>query len=130
MENNSVLWALIGVIIGALLTGIINYVLQLSQFKHNKEMYYLQNKSKESVKETLLELLNHRKFIDRSFKAISARIGGYDDKELRQLLNEVGAVLVNKKDAKDDKNEWWYLKERKEERKKKKKEKADKKSNL
>lgn len=92
----------------------------------NKEMYFLQNKSKESVKETLLELLNHRNYVDRSFKALSERIGGYNDKELRLILNEVGAVKVNKKDAKDGKNEWWYLKDRKGERDEMKKKKVDK----
>ena len=110
-------WALAGVIIGAISTGIINYLLQLSQFKHNKDMYYLQNQSKEQVKEILLELLNHRTYTDRSFSTIRKRIGGYTDDELKLLLHEVGA----KKSISRTDDEWWYLKDRTEERNEKRK---------
>lgn len=93
------LWALFGVIIGALLTGIINFLLQKSQFKHNKEMYYLQNQSREQVKEIILDLLNHRSFTDRSFEAIHKRIGGYSEDAIRQMLHEVGAIPLHVKMA-------------------------------
>jgi hypothetical protein len=112
------LWALFGVIIGALLTGIINFLLQKSQFKHNKEMYYLQNQSREQVKEIILDLLNHRSFTDRSFEAIHKRIGGYSEDAIRQMLHEVGAIPSSRKDGL---GEWWYLKERAQERIDKKK---------
>jgi len=109
MENNSVLWALVGVVVGAVLTGIINYLLQLSQFRHNKEMFLLQNKGKEFVKEIILDKLNHRTHIERSFYAIKGGIGGFNDDEIRKFLHEVGAT---KSPRKDDSGEWWYLKER------------------
>jgi hypothetical protein len=115
------MWALIGVLVGGLLTGIINYILQRLQFKHNKEMFYLENQSKEKVKDIILDLLNHRVHIDRKFKTICKRIGGYGEDEIRQMLHEVGA----KKTARsDDSVEWWYLKEREQERIEKKKEKG------
>ena len=113
LEWSSGTWTLLGVLIGGLLTGGINYLLQRSQFKHNKEMYYLQNQSKEQVKEIIEELLNHRSYTDRSFEAISKRIGGYNENEIRQILHEVGA---KKSSRNDGPGEWWYLKERAQER--------------
>lgn len=113
-EINKEIWTIIGVIIGALLTGVLNYIFQKSQFKHNKEMFYLQNISKEKVKETLIELLNHKKYPERKFKTIRKRIGAFNDDELRVLLTEVGGVKV---ESKTNKEEYWYLKERNNERK-------------
>ena len=106
-------WTLIGVVIGGLLTGTINYFLQKSQFSHNKEMYYLQNMSKENVKEYLIELLNHKKYPERKFLTIRKRVGAYSDDELRILLTEVGGL----KSQSTDGTELWYLKERDSERK-------------
>ena len=106
-------WALIGVIVGGILTGVLNFLLQKSQFKHNKEMFRLQNRSKEMVKEILSDMLNHRTHTDRSFNALKKRIGGYSDDEIKQILHEVGA---NKVIRPEDKSEWWYLKEREQER--------------
>lgn len=106
-------WALLGVIVGGLLTGVINYFLQRAQFKHNKDMFYLQNQSKEQVKETIEELLNHRRYTDRSFESIRKRIGGYSEDEIRQMLHEIGA---KKSSRQDGSGEWWYLKEREQER--------------
>ncbi|MCC5908359.1 MAG: hypothetical protein JJU13_19235 [Balneolaceae bacterium] len=106
-------WVVIGVIIGSVLTGVINYVLQKSQFKHNKEMFRLQNRSKEMVKEILIDMLNHRTHTDRSFVALKKRIGGFSDDEIKQILHEIGAKKTIRK---DDKSEWWYLKEREQER--------------
>lgn len=108
-------WALIGVAVGAILTGGINYLLQLSQFKHNRDMFLMENLSKEQVKEILLDLLNHKNFTDRSFSALRKRVGGYTDDELRKMLHEVGA----KKSTSRTDDEWWYLKDRAEERKQK-----------
>lgn len=107
------IWALIGVVIGGLLTGFINYLLQRGQFRHNKEMYYLQNMSREKVKEYLLELLHHKKYPERKFVTLRKRVGAYSDDELRILLTEVGAIKTQSADG----TELWYLKERDQERK-------------
>ncbi|MDT7832139.1 hypothetical protein RQM59_07085 [Flavobacteriaceae bacterium S356] len=107
------IWALIGVLVGGLLTGLINYLLQRSQFKHNKEMYYLQNTSRENVKDYLIELLNHKKYPERKYVTLRKRIGAYSDDDLRILLTEVGAIKSQAKDG----TELWYLKERNDERK-------------
>lgn len=109
--SNAPLWALLGVITGSLLTGFINYMLQRGQFKHNKEMFFLQNQSKEFVKELLLEWLNHKTFVARSFKTLRKRIGGYTDEELRKILHEIEA----KKTKNNKSEEIWYLKEREDE---------------
>jgi nitrogen fixation-related uncharacterized protein len=105
-------WALVGVVIGTLGTGFFNWLLQSKQFEHNKEMFLLQNKSAETVKALLIDMLNHRSYTDRSFTALKAPIGGYSDDEVRQFLHEVGAKKVTREDG----SEWWYLLSRQEER--------------
>ncbi len=105
-------WALSGVVVGAALTGFFSYALQDRQFDHNKEMFLLSNKSKESVKSILEEMLNHRTHTDRSFEALRKPIGGYSDEEIRQFLHELEA----KKAIRDDGTEWWYLLSRRDER--------------
>lgn len=106
-------WAIVGVITGGVLTGIFNFLFQKSQFKHNKEMFRLQNRSREMVKEILIDMLNHRVHTDRSFGALKKRIGGFSDDEIRQILHEIGAEKITRS---DDNSEWWYLKERELER--------------
>lgn len=106
-------WTLFGVIVGSLGTGLFNLLLQRNQFNHNKEMFLLQNKGTEIVKNVLTEMLNHRSYTDRSFSALKAPIGGYSDDEIRQFLHEVGAT---KKTSREDGTEWWYLLSRKDER--------------
>lgn len=108
-------WALTGVIVGSIGTGLFNLLLQNKQFKHNKDMFLLQNKGTEIIKNFLTEMLSHSSYTDRSFSALKAPIGGYSDDEIRQLLHEVGA----KKTSRDDGTEWWYLLSRQEERREK-----------
>jgi len=105
------LWALIGVVTGGLLTGLINYLLQTKRFAHEKDMFLLQNQSKEMVKNILAEMLNHRSYTDRNFAALKKPIGGYSDDEIRQLLHELNAKKIDR-----DGGEWWYLLDREEER--------------
>lgn len=54
------LWAIIGILLGSVATGIIGFFNQDRLFKHNKEVLSLENKSTEAVKRTLEEMLNHR----------------------------------------------------------------------
>ncbi|MFL0811614.1 MAG: hypothetical protein K6L76_14435 [Agarilytica sp.] len=105
-------WALIGVLVGSALTGLFSYALQDRQFKHNKEMFLLNNKSKEAVKNILEEMLNHRTHTDRSFEALKKPIGGYSDEEIRKFLHELNAKKVDRNDG----SEWWYLLSRRDER--------------
>ena len=84
-------WALGGVIVGALASGLINLILQKRQFTHDVKMHALQNQGKENVKSLLIEMLSHKSYTDRSFDAIRDKVGGFTDDELRLLLHEVQA---------------------------------------
>lgn len=107
------IFALIGVLIGIIGSGIVNFYLQKNQFFHEKEMYIFQNQSTENVKALLIEILNHESYTDRSFDNIRKKIGGYSDDKVRQLLHEIGAKKVSRKGTED---EWWYLASREQER--------------
>ncbi len=110
---NDALWALLGVVVGALLSAGASWLMQSRQFKHDLKMYALANQGKESVKAVLFEMLNHKSYTDRSFAAIRERVGGFTDDELRQLLHEVGARKTSRDDGFE---EWWYLETRRQER--------------
>ena len=118
ITNNPAIWAIICVLVGGLLTGFINFLLQRSQFKHNKEMFYLKNQSSEKAKEYLLELLNHKTYPERKFTTLEKRLGAYEGESLRKLLIEVGALRSQSATG----EEMWYLKEREQERRNPKKE--------
>lgn len=109
-------------ILGTAVGGFLNYRIQERKLKHEKDMFFLQNKSNENAKEYLLELLNHRNNIDRSFEALKKRIGLPEEK-VRELLLEIGCKRVERS---DDNSEWWYLAERTDERNAKRSEKGKK----
>ena len=111
VDSDAPFWTLLGVLLGGLMTGFVNHYLQKGQFRHNKEMFYLQNQSREFVKEVLLDALNHKIFVGRSFATMRKRIGGYTDDELRIILHEIEA----KKSSNQKGEEVWYLKDRQEE---------------
>ena len=106
-------WALLGVVVGILGTGLVNWLMQSRQFAHEKQMFQLQNLSAEMVKAVLQEMLNHKSYTDRSFLALKERIGGYSDDQIRQFLHEIGAKKASRADGAQ---EWWYLASRQEER--------------
>lgn len=106
-------WALLGVVVGAISTGFLNWLLQTRQFGHDKEMFLLQNKSAVMVKAVLQEMLNHKSYTDRSFLALKERVGGFSDDQVRQFLHEIGAKKTSRSDGSE---EWWYLASRQEER--------------
>ena len=106
-------FALIGVLVGIIGSGIVNLCLQKRQFSHEKDMYVLRNQSAENVKALLIEMLSHKSYTDRSFVAIRKKVGGYSDDEVRLLLHEVGAKKTSRHDSEE---EWWYLASREQER--------------
>src|SRR3546814_13438112 len=86
-------WALLGVVVGIVGTGLINWLMQSRQFAHEKQMFQLQNLSAAMVKTVLQEMLNHKSYTDRSFLALNERIGGYSDdqrSEERRVGQECG----------------------------------------
>lgn len=106
-------FALIGVLVGIVGSGIINLCLQKRQFLHEKDMYVLRNQSAENVKALLIEMLSHNSYTDRSFDSIRKKVGGYSDDEVRLLLHEVRAKKTSRQDSEE---EWWYLASRERER--------------
>jgi len=106
------MWALSGVALGAVTTGVISWLLQVKQFAHSKDMWMLEHQSAENVKTILMEMLNHRTHTDRSFDALMKPIGGYSPDQIRQMLHEIGAKRV----ARPEGGEWWYLTSRETER--------------
>jgi len=64
------------------------------------------------------KLLKHKGYTDRSFKAISEALGGWDNNphELRKILVRAGAIRVNKNEKTGTVEECWYLLERESER--------------
>jgi len=107
------MWALIGVVVGAGITGVINWIQQSRQLAHDKEMFTLKNKSADMVKAILAEMLNHRRYVERSFEALKKSVDGYSDEAIRQFLQEIGARRTERDDGAE---EWWYLTSRQQER--------------
>jgi len=107
-------WVILGVLVGALTTGLLNLIFQSRQFVHNVKMHQLENQSCENVKVLLIEKLNHHEHTDRSFEALKKNIGGFKDDEIRLLLHEIEAVQVKNKNG----EEYWYLRSRSDERNK------------
>lgn len=65
------------------------------------------------VKAILAEMLNHRRYVERSFEALKKSVGGYSDEAIRQFLHEIGAKRTERDDGAE---EWWYLTSRQTER--------------
>lgn len=107
------MWALIGVAVGAGITGLVNWIQQSRQFAHDREMFTLKSKSADMVKAILAEMLNHRRYVERSFEALKKSVGGYSDEAIRQFLHEIGARRTERDDGAE---EWWYLTSRQQER--------------
>lgn len=107
------LWALLGVAVGAGMTGLVVWLQQSRQFEHDKEMFTLKSASAEMVKAVLAEMLNHRRYVERSFETLKKSVAGYSDAAIRQFLHEIGARRVEREDGTE---EWWYLATRQAER--------------
>ena len=110
------MWAMCGVIVGGLISSATSLVMQKKQISHEVSMYKQSNLGKDSVKTILLEMLNHRNYIERSYWALRERVGGFTDDELRQILHEIGARRTSRSDGLE---EWWYLHSRENERRRK-----------
>lgn len=114
---NEAIWAIIGVVIGALMSAGADWLMQSRQFKQEMQMYSLANQSKDAVKSVLLEMLNHKAYTDRSFPTLREGAEGFTDDELRQILHELGARKTSRD---NDSEEWWFLESRRQERHEKK----------
>ena len=88
-------WALAGVIVGSLGTGLFNLLLQRKQFTQNKEMFLLQNKGTEIIKNFLTEMLSHSSYTDRSFAALKAPSGGISCLAKKNAMRKGGRKMHN-----------------------------------
>ena len=92
---------MVEILITATLTGLATVAIEEYRHRRNSK---LQIAAQSATKE-LLESANWRK---RSFKSIKARLGGFEDDELRKMLVSVGAVRFTD----DDNRELWGLRSR------------------
>lgn len=100
---------IICVVVGALLAVCAKLILQYLEHKQQDKLSA--DPAKDTAKTILLTMLSHKSYTDRSFEALRKVVGGYDDKELRVLLHEIGARRSQRGDT-----EWWYLTQRQRER--------------
>ena len=97
----SVLSALMGTIIG----GMITYLLNSQQQRHQLEMLRLQFKTDFVAEDTARHFLSHKSYTDRSFETLQKHLGGFEDDELHKILVRAGAIRIYR----DDGSEWWRL---------------------
>lgn len=103
------IWGLMGILLGFLGKGLFDLIRTRMTQEHSEKMYKLENQGKENVKEILLDMLNHRKYVDRNFETLKKRIGGYSDDEIRRILIEINAQRVG---SSTSRHEQWFLSSR------------------
>jgi len=92
---------LLGVVIGGLLTWWIQRDKSATDYKIALESV----KTEHMAETTARYYLNHKGYTDRSFELLMARLGGFEEDELRKILVRAGAVRY----IRDDGTEWWRL---------------------
>ncbi|MCG8696761.1 MAG: hypothetical protein MI922_01810 [Bacteroidales bacterium] len=90
---------------GALIGGLISFLLQKQKLAHELRMLQQEHKTEFMAESTAKHFLNHKKYTDRSFDTLKNHLGGFDDDELRKILVRAGAIRV----FRDDGSEWWRL---------------------
>lgn len=98
----------------ATIPAIISFIASFILFRFNKEKF----KRQTMAESTARKLLTHKGYTDRSFKAISGYLGGWDEKpnDLRQILVRAGAIRIYRESHQGEKEEHWYLLTREKER--------------
>lgn len=90
---------------GAIIGGVISFLLNRQQFKNQLELVKAQHRTEFMAENTVRHFLSHQGFTDRSFETLRKHLGGFDDDELRKILVRAGAMRVYR----DDGTEWWRL---------------------
>lgn len=93
--------ALVSILV-SLMAGLFSYLVQ--KIKLDKEF-----KLEDSAESAIRNLLNHPNWTQRSFSAISEKIGGFEPDELRKLLVRSGAVRFYRNNSDGEKEELWGL---------------------
>ena len=99
--------------------GVVSYVIQERRLSHEIKLEKLkitgsfksqieQIKTEYMAEQTAKKYLEHPDHTKRSFSLLKARLGGFEDNELRKILVRAGAVkFVTTKEGK--RIEWWGL---------------------
>lgn len=97
--------ALVSSLLGTLVGGLVTFIIQRQQFKHELEILKQTHKTDFMAEDAVMHFLIHEGYTDRSFETIKNHIGGFEDDELRKILVRAGAIRVSRKDG----SEWWRL---------------------
>jgi hypothetical protein len=101
----SAILALLGTVVGGIVTVLTSYFLQKQRFEQEVKLKQEDNKTEFMAENTAKHFLSHKSFTDRSFETLRNHLGGFDDDELRKILVRAGAIRVSR----DDGSEWWRL---------------------
>lgn len=97
--------SLFGVIVG----GLISYILQKQKLNHEFKIVKENNKLENVAEDTVRYYLKEEGFYERSFDHLYKKLGGFEENEVRRLLVRAGAVCFIRK---NDNREFWCLVER------------------
>lgn len=103
--SESIIAPLLSGTLGAVLGGIVSYLLQREQFRNEILKIREENKTEFKAEETAQHFLNHAGYTDRSFETLKNHLGGFEDDELRKILVRAGAIRTYRADG----SEWWRL---------------------
>jgi len=92
-------------LLGALVGGLISFLLQWQRFKHELKIKQEEFKTEFIAESTAKHFLNHKSYTDRSFETLKKHLGGFEDDELRKILVRAGAIRTYREEG----SEWWRL---------------------
>lgn len=104
LEINTAIFGIIGVILG----GLVSWLIQKDRASTDLKIALEAGKTEHMAERAVRHFLSHKGYTDRSFKLLQQRIGGFEDNDLRKLLVRAGAVRYIRQDG----SEWWRLIER------------------
>jgi len=96
---------------GTLFGGLISYLLNRQQFKHQLRLSQEKDKTDFMAESTAKHFLSHKAYTDRSFETLKNHMGGFEDDELRKILVRAGAIRVYREEG-GERTEWWRLLDR------------------
>jgi len=104
----SAITTLVAVLLGAVVGGVISYMLNRQLHGYHLATLREQHKTDYVAEETVRHFLSHKSYTDRSFEVLKKHLGGFSDDELRKILVRAGAIRIFKEDG----TEWWRLLDR------------------
>jgi len=72
-------------LLGALVGGLISFLLQWQRFKHELKIKQEEFKTEFIAESTAKHFLNHKSYTDRSFETLKKHLGGFEDDDLLAL---------------------------------------------